>query len=380
MTVFVNYYRQESTAVCLSGRSRPVRGGEVYTAVLARYLRSHGIDIFDVPWQKGKLLPDQLSQYLSFPYRRLAKRAGSQLVHLPSPFNPGCLALKGRTITTFHDQVNYDFYSRPTRGQRLLRQLEKLTAARTDYVISPSQFSAERTQARFPKFKDRTHVVYPGVSDVFFETRSLKEKERVLKKLFLLPSTPFLLYVGSTNPHKNHQSVVETYAQLLRHYPQMKLVMVGAIRERREFSSLVKDFDKKGLCLDANIVIPRETLSPLELSALYQSASVFLFPSFYEGWGIVVGEALASGTSAVISNIPVFRECFTGGALMVNPHSIEEMIGGVEAMLIRPELSRLYAQRGRKLVAERTWDNTAKATVDVYNNYTRVPQASGIIL
>jgi len=368
MTIFVNYYQQKTKAI---------RGGSVYASMLAQHLQSPDVNVFEASWKKRLFIPGLLNKYISFPYRRLAKLNCSALMHMPGPFNPSCLTFKGKVITTFHDQVNYDFYTQPTtqpatqpttqptKGQILLRQLEAITAAKTEYAITPSQFSADRLTARFPKFIGKTHVVYPGIEDIFFEVRSQPECDRTLKELRIQQS-PFLLFVGAISPHKNYQSVVATYARLRQTYPKMKLVMIGAIRGRREFASLLQDLRQRQLSLNIDVIIPMRRVSNLELSVLYQMASIFLFPSFYEGWGIAVGEALASGTPAVISDIPVFRECFAGGALMVNPHRVEDIVAGVVTLLNRPGLRDSYRQQGRSLVKARRWNNVAVDTINVY--------------
>jgi len=366
MVTFVNYYRSETAAI---------RGGSVYTAMMADSLRSqlgrsHNVKIFDAPWKSTKVIPTQISKYFTFPYRRLAAFSQKELIHLPSPFNPGALVFNSPILTTFHDQVTYEFYQTKTKGQRLLTYLEDLAAARTDYVITPSQFTAERTLARFPKFKGKLEVVYPGIDNLFFEQRSQLEREQLLLKLSLTPTDQFLLYVGAISPHKNHNRVIETYAKLRQKYPNLKLIMIGKIRTRREFPDLLRLLSEKNLSLNTDVIIPQQSLSKVELSALYQSAAVFLFPSFYEGWGIVVGEAFASGTPTVISNIPVFQECFSGGALMVNPSNVEEIVEGVDAMLNKPAVSAQYVKKGRELVKDRIWENTAAETIKVYQQFS----------
>ncbi len=361
MVTFVNYYQSEAAAI---------RGGSVYTAMLMDSLQSHNVKIFDVPWKDTKIIPSQISRYFTFPYRRLAAFSQRELIHLPSPFNPGALVFNNPILTTFHDQVNYEFYRTKTKGQRLLTYLEDLTAARTDYVITPSQFTAERTLARFPKFKGKLEVVYPGIDSIFFEQRSQLEREQLLSKLSLQPTDRILLYVGATTSHKNHNRVIETYAKLRQKYPDLKLIMIGKIRTRREFPALLRLLSEKNISIDIDVIIPQQSLSKTELSALYQSAAVFLFPSFYEGWGIVVGEAFASGTPTVISNIPVFKECFAGGALMVDPNSVEEISEGVDAMMSTPAMRARYIEKGYELIKHRTWKNTADETVRVYQQFS----------
>ncbi len=369
MVIFVNYYRDGAAAI---------RGGSVYTAMMAQNLRSPnilpdlltGVKVFDAAWKRTRVIQTQIDKYFTFPYRRLAAVSRGELIHLPSPFNPACLLHNRCVLTTFHDQVNYEFYQNKTKGQALLKSLEDLAAARTDYMITPSQFTAERTLARFPKFKGKLEVVYPGVGSVFFETRSQRQRDQIRQKLSLKPTDRFLLYVGAASPHKNHSRVVKAYSKLRQNYPNLKLIMIGKIRTRREFPNLVRLLSEKNLSIDTDIIIPRKSLSTIELSALYQSAAVFLFPSFYEGWGIVVGEAFASGTPTVISDIPVFKECFSGGALMVNPSSVEEIAEGVDAMLSQPAMRERYVKRGRELVQHRTWENTIAETIKVYRQFS----------
>ena len=339
----------------------------MYTTKMAENMPSHGVNVIDLPWKKQKFLPTQISQYLTFPYRRIAKLGEDDLLHLPGPFNPSCLSSRSKVITTFHDHVYYDHYPNPTKSQRLIKVIERLTAAKTDYVITPSQFTADRTLARFPKFKGKIEVAYPGVSDTFFERRTQDECDRALQAISLKPTDRFLLYVGALIPYKNHARVVAAYAKLKDTYPDLKLVMIGSIRRRPSFPKLVQWLKEKDFSLQTDVIIPEKKLSTQELSAIYQKASVFLFPSLYEGWGIVVGEAFASGTPSVISNIPVFQECFSGGALMVDPHSVDEMVEGVKAMLNSDQLKEQYTKRAAEIIQNQTWETSVKATVKAYH-------------
>jgi glycosyltransferase involved in cell wall biosynthesis len=102
------------------------------------------------------------------------------------------------------------------------------------------------------------------------------------------------------------------------------------------------------------------------LNQLYNRAAMFVYPSLYEGFGLPPIEAMACGCPVVASNVAALPETTGGAALLVDPHSTQELAGAMGAILERPELARDLQERGRVRAASYSWAATAKRTLAAY--------------
>ncbi len=177
----------------------------------------------------------------------------------------------------------------------------------------------------------------------------------------------YILHVGGALPHKNLERVLLAYALLkdLYRIPH-QLVLVG---------------DKNGVAIENSIaalnpsyqheVIWTGYVSDAELSALYQGASVFAFPSLYEGFGLPVLEAMSRGVPVVTSQGSSLPEVAGDAALLVDPTSIEMIAEAVYSLIKDSDLRESLIQRGRARAAEFSWDRCARETLQVYRDVIR---------
>lgn len=268
--------------------------------------------------------------------------------------------VKAKKVITVHDLLPFhedlDYLTERAREKMRKRMIEAFNAS-PDAVIAVSPFTKSEVERFFPNFIERTVVIPHGVSPIF-KVRGRSEVKDYLMKNGI--DFPYLLFVGEPEPRKNVRGILEAFSYVVKSYRNLKLILVG--RERESFPAELNTLLE---LLKNNVVILGETGRDF-LSYLYSGAELFLFPSFYEGFGLPVLEAMASGTPVIISNHPSLRWVAKGAALIVDPdpESIKE---GILLLLEDRELRQKLITLGLKRSQEFTWYKTALKTLKVYN-------------
>jgi glycosyltransferase involved in cell wall biosynthesis len=214
--------------------------------------------------------------------------------------------------------------------------------------------------AHFDVEAGKIEVVYNGVADVFRTALGEDELTRRLTALGL--ARPYLLFVGNPKPHKNLDTVVKAYARARRLVPfEAPLVCVGGssdkdlkIRQRAQHLGLSDKVRLLGRVAED------------ELAAIYQGATLFLYPTLYEGFGLPVVEAMASGLPVITSNTSALKEVAEGYAHLVNPLDVEAMAKGIAQLMSDADRRATLAALGRQRADDFRWDEAARQTLAIY--------------
>jgi glycosyltransferase involved in cell wall biosynthesis len=250
----------------------------------------------------------------------------------------------GLRVTTIYDLIPLRFPDWVHPRTRRMHSAKYANAARTcDRIFAISAFTAADVHERLGVPRERISVAYPGVDEVFRQDRQ--------------PATPdgrYVLAVAGTEPRKNLESLLAAFAVLRRRLPELTLAVVGA-DERWE----------------PQRPVPLEGVRLLgykgdeELAALYRGASAFVYPSSFEGFGMPIVEAMASGTPVVASNHASLDEASGGAALRASPEHPESLADALEHALENPGP---LVERGRKHAAKFTWRGCGEAVVAGYES------------
>lgn len=171
---------------------------------------------------------------------------------------------------------------------------------------------------------------------------------------------PYILFLGSLNPRKNIVGAIRGFQAYKRqHGGEERLIIAGA--EKAIFSNLALDEN------DLHHVIFEGYVAEQQKWALLKSARLLLFPSFLEGFGLPVAEALAVGTPVVISDIPVFRELFGEHAEYIDPHNMDDIAQGIFAVLTHSHTPRKNTGNAQSLVKQYCWTNTARQYLSLFD-------------
>ncbi len=225
---------------------------------------------------------------------------------------------------------------------------------KSDMIICFSEFTKREIMERLNFEDNRIKVIPHGVKHDVFRVHN------DLSLGFVLPQK-FILCVGSIEPRKNLLGLLKAYDKLSSEIKsEYKLVLAGFKGWKNKDIMKIIDDNKE-------YVIYLGYISDLELAKVYNLASLFVFPSFYEGFGFPPLEAMACGTPVITSNVSSLPEVGGDAVIYCNPYDIEDIKEKIEMVLNNKELQRKMIEKGLKRVKQFTWEKAAKKHLEVFN-------------
>jgi len=315
------------------------RGVGIYTQQLVKSLQSLKIGNFSCQLVENKSMIGD-SDLIHYPF--------FDLFFLTLP-----LKKTKPTVVTIHDVIPLIFPEHFPPGIRgnLKFQIQKFSLKNTKAIITDSENSKKDLFKYLNYPKDKIHVVPLAPAKEF--------KPIMAKNKYQLPEK-FILYVGDVNYNKNIPGLIKALAGLKE---KMSLVLVGkafkdeSLKETQEILQLISllKLEKKVIRLD--------WVSSEDLVGIYNLATVYCQPSFYEGFGLPVLEAMACGCPVVAAKTSSLSEICGSAAVMVDPYDINDMIRGLgQALNRREELIKKGLLQAKKF----SWQKTAQQTYEVY--------------
>jgi len=291
-------------------------------------------------------------------FRLHTRRMKGFLLHTP---NYVLMPFDGPALTTVHDLswLSYPDAHPVERVKFLDRHLPK-TLARADLVLTDSEFIAAEIATRFALPRAKIRAIPLGV-DAAYHPRTAEEILATLAK-HRLEHSAFLLVVATLEPRKNLARLVRAYAALptatkARH----PLVIVGAR------GWLNHELERTLTPLEAAGTVRRlGYVGEDELPALYAGAHAFAFPSLYEGFGLPVLEAMASGVPVLTSNVSSLPEVAGDAALLVDPNDEDALREGLVRLLDDSAWRTNASARGLARSRDYPWSRCVDATIDAY--------------
>ncbi len=244
------------------------------------------------------------------------------------------------------------------RADRALAEILRRADA-TIAISASSKADAERALGLPP---ETISVIHPGISEAFFHVSA--ESIRFVGQRYRL-ERPFVLFVGTIEPRKNIDSLLDAWFALapsLRE--QFELVLAGPTGwARPETIARLQTVRYLGY-------IPEGDLAPLTAAA-----TVFVYPSLYEGFGFPVAQAMAAGVPVVTSNISSLPEVAGDSAVLVDPRSTAELRDALARLLLSPDLRKKLAARGRARAKQFTWERCAEQSLRFFERVASSPKA-----
>jgi glycosyltransferase involved in cell wall biosynthesis len=290
-----------------------------------------------------------------------ADLAGADLVHAPSPAVPprGSRPL----VVTVHDAA-FELFPEafPRRGRLFHRQGVKMAARRADLIITATEASAREIVERTPVTPDRLRVVPHGVDHV----EAPPEDVAATLERFGLDDAPYVLWVGSMEPRKGVGTLVAAFARQATaggrgDGPPHRLVLVGPAGWLDGGQIDSADVGRLGDRLRM-----LGSVDEGSLRSLYAGADLFAFPSWHEGFGLPVLEAMVQGTAVLCSDVPALHEVAGGAAHLVPPGDVEAWAAALAELLADPGRRAALADAGRIRAWDFTWEQTIVGTRAVY--------------
>jgi glycosyltransferase involved in cell wall biosynthesis len=265
-------------------------------------------------------------------------------------------------VASVHDVsfLEHPRYFTRFRAMQLRRTVKRTvkTAAR---VLTPSEFSRRAILERY-EIDERKVIVVPNAVSGAFRPVEREVACTVLERKFGLRG-PFVLTVGDLQPRKNHLGLLRGFEEVLRAHRNLphQLVFVGketwyskelhravarsAIASRVHFTGFVEDCD---------------------LLHFYGACDLFVFPSFYEGFGLPILEAMACGRAVACSSLTAMPEVADAAAILFDPHSTPGIASAIADVLLNPELRTRLERLGAHRATLFSWERAAQRTLNVY--------------
>ncbi len=289
-----------------------------------------------------------------------ATRAGVKVLHVPHYVIP--LLYPGRIVVTIHDIIHVLFpeFLRHSLAFAYARFLIRAAVKRSSRVVTVSRTTADDLRRLFGASEARLRVIPNGIHAEFFAAGDPATDEALRERLAV--RQPYLLHVGNHKPHKNVEAVLKAYQLLVRGgFAEVPpLVLAGGFAPAGE---LHQRATAMGL---ADRVRCLGHLERRELAALFRGASVFVYPTLYEGFGLPVLEAMACGVPVVAGDVAAIREVAGDGVLRVNPRDVVELAAALRRLVEQPDLCGQLSARGRECAARYHWRQAAEATLAEY--------------
>ncbi len=280
------------------------------------------------------------------------------------------LRIKGpKIIVTVHDLVFRAFAQGHTKETIATSEQQlKETVAKAERIICCSR-STYKDLLRWTNFDPaKLRLIYQGVERKDFYRLNEEETEVAARWLSLKGiRPPFLLFVGTIEPRKNLQNLLKAYS-LLRHEGRFSgpLVVIGRAGWMSEdVSRILAD---EGLKEDVRFM---GFVSNEELRYFYNLCEVFIFPSFFEGFGFPILEALSCGAAVVTSNVSSCPEVAGDAAILADPNQPISIAEAIDGLLKNEALKKQLQVRALKRAEEFSFEKTARETLGVYEEFRK---------
>jgi len=240
-------------------------------------------------------------------------------------------------------------------------------ARKVNHVITISQSSKNDIASELGVPLSRITVTYLAQDSNFFSlVQSNEGRLKYLVEAYNL-SPPYILTVASSFIHKNLEGLIRAYALLVAEYGiQHQLVIAG--HKRTAYSRLLDLINNLKL---NNRVVFTGFVQDEDIPLLYSCANAFVFPSFYEGFGLPLLEAMACGVPIASSNATSLPEVGGGAVLYFDPYNVEQMAQAIYKILSDPDLRQDLVAKGLTRAHEFSWEKTARQTLEIYEHVAR---------
>lgn len=298
----------------------------------------------DVVWMHG-VLPWQVS------------RSKVEILHMPANVMP--LLSPCPTVVSILDTTVLQFPRNFPFWQRCYSKVFiPWTARHASMILTISEQSKQDVVRYLDVAPDRVVVTYLAAAAAFRVISSTVVSEIKLRYNLKLP---FAFVVGTLEPRKNLVRLLQAFAQVKQNFPTMQLVHAGP--RGWLFDDIMQEVERLEL-EDSVRFLGRVPLQ--DLVALYNAASVFVYPSLYEGFGLPVLEAMSCGCPVVTSNISSLPEVAGNAAVLVDPYNVSQLAEAIQSILEDETQALLMRQSGLERARQFSWERCARETLAVY--------------
>lgn len=304
-----------------------------------------------------KLPQNILTNFLfdNFLINKLIKEERIDLFHGPSHIMPLGKIRSVRYVTTIHDvHFLYNFSFNKSLFNIYYKNSISHSVGKSDAIVVDSNNTKKDICKFFKVDEAKIKVIYPGVDDIFFKRTTSK---RLMANRYFLALT--------THPErKNIYRILKIMHRYKKQFDSLQFILVGFISdaERIKLKKIIEALNLK------NSVVVFGFATQEQLVNLYQNAEFFIYPSYYEGFGFPVLEAMASKSPVITSNISSMPELMPNKDWLINPYDEESIARKMqEIMDLTPQEKKTLVDNNFRYASNFTWKKTAKAYLKIFN-------------
>ncbi|GHO65856.1 glycosyl transferase family 1 [Ktedonobacter sp. SOSP1-52] len=322
------------------------------------------ITYVSAPWPETQ--PTARVTWEQFTLPNQLRQRHIDVLHSPVNVLPALLPKNCASVVTLHDLAFLRFPEVLTTSKRLYHRtftLRSLRQATAIVSVSESTRTDAHTLAHIPL--EKIHTVHMCIDSRFANVHSEEERAGFRQKHGLTDG--YILYLGTLEPRKNIPTLIEAYHSLRQSQGRReKLVLAGG--KGWLYDEIFARIQQLGL--EQDVIFPGY-VNDQDQELWYQAASVFAFPSLYEGFGIPVAEALAGGTPVVTTNVSSLPEAGLDLALCVAPQDSEALASALHRALTDTQLQERCREEAYKVMESFSVQRMVTKTIAVYEQAAR---------
>lgn len=264
-----------------------------------------------------------------------------------------------KIITTLHDiipsklpETVSDSYLK-IYNNKISSILEK-----SSLILTVSNFSKKDICETFNVKENKVHVTYLAPSEIYYPMNKNYCKKFLYKNYKI--DFKYVLYIGSFSPRKNILGLIESFYLIHRKHPHIKLLIIG--KKGKSYETYLNKVLKLKL---ENKIIFTDFIKTTDLPYFYNGSECFIYPSFYEGFGLPPLEAMACGIPVITSNVTSLPEILKDVPIYINPHNTNEMCEKLHNLLNNKPLQKLLSEKSINHAKNFSFEKTAIETLNI---------------
>lgn len=322
-------------------------------------------------WNYKILKPKRFWTKIALPLALYRAKQKPDLIFSPTHYIPRFAPASVKRIVTIFDLSFLHFPEMFTKKDLWqLTNWTKFSADNADHIITISKFSKKDISKEYDLSQEKITIAYPGYNRKVFHPVNSKEKIKgILEKYDIKDS--YIIYIGTIQPRKNIQRLIEAFGQIINRGQKFKeglqLIIVGKTKGEGKQGWMYEDILQapKNLGIEDKVkflgFVPTE-----DLSLLLSGAEAFVQPSLWEGFGIPVVEAMATGTPVIVSKVSSLPEVIGNAGLLVDPYSVSQIEQAIRLLLTEKKLRQKYARAALTKAKNYSWKKMAQTVLKTF--------------
>jgi len=269
------------------------------------------------------------------------------------------------SITTIHD-LTLSYYP-GNKKQTFLRKLAynlvlKTAVKKAKTIIAISKNTKKDLEKLLKTPSNKIKIIYQGVGEEF-KQKITKEQVEKTKQIHNIKND-YLLYTGVWSPHKNLKNLIQAYKILKTKYNYKGNLVITGKKQQPNTENIKNEVERLNL---QNSIIFTGMVKETDLINLYTGATLYIFPSLYEGFGLPILEAMSTKTPVIASNTSCIPEiCGENGCILFNPQDPSDIAEKIQKTLTNKQKQEQLIKTGQQRIKNFTWQKMAEQTIYLY--------------